>query len=122
MVELEQRFLDTPTYSLMFLYTELSRFEDLLEFLLQFIAGIRIERFVLCFTDFVIRLQLMKNLSVLDYMAVRFCNTSTKTHCMEINKSPKLLKCKSEFQIIIFRGRFLVLNSNNLQETSWKFA
>ncbi len=44
MVELEQRFLDTPTYSLMFLYTELSRFEDLLEFLLQFIAGIRTER------------------------------------------------------------------------------
>lgn len=46
MVELEQRFLDTPTYSLMFLYTELSRFEDLLEFLLQFIAGIRTERLV----------------------------------------------------------------------------
>lgn len=46
MVDLEQRFLDTPTYSLMFLYTELSRFEDLLEFLLQFIAGIRTERLV----------------------------------------------------------------------------
>ncbi|XP_037052215.1 gamma-tubulin complex component 4 homolog [Bradysia coprophila] len=44
MVELEQRFLNIPTYSLMFLLTELSRFEDLLEFLLQFIAGIRTER------------------------------------------------------------------------------
>lgn len=51
MVELEQRFLDTPTYSLMFLLSELSRFEDLLHFLLRFIAGIRTERLV-CFKSF----------------------------------------------------------------------
>lgn len=46
MVELEQRFLDTPTYSLMCLYTELTRFEDLLHFLIQFIAGIRTQKLV----------------------------------------------------------------------------
>ncbi|KAJ6647446.1 Gamma-tubulin complex component 4 like [Pseudolycoriella hygida] len=44
MEEFEQRFLNTPTFSLILLYTELRRFEELFEFLLEFITGIRTER------------------------------------------------------------------------------
>lgn len=96
MVELEQRFLNTPTYSLMFLYTELSRFDDLLEFLLHFIAGIRTERLV--YDVWMLRVEFDWNclhFELLGCMVVRCYNMSIGIPCTEIDRSPKPLKCKS---------------------------
>lgn len=73
MVELEQRFLDTPTYSLMFLFTELNRFDELFRFLLHFLAGIRTERLVImmCIIPFTInRINVHLKITWMCYLAI----------------------------------------------------